>query len=122
LREIALLKKPNFAVKQNVDGTETTERPGVSLIVAATGAAILYGCLAFVISPLFALAWFATGVAPISEPGVLLLISSPLWFAALGAVCGTLTAHVYNVLISAMGKPVLAKVREEKEHPAAVGF
>jgi hypothetical protein len=122
LRKTALLENP--IVKQNVDAPAARERAGVSLISSAFGAGIFYGGLALVISPLFALAWFATRVAPISESAVWVLISSPLWFALLGALFGALNAYVYNVLLRTMAMPLSpeAKAPKEKDHITAVGF
>jgi hypothetical protein len=100
------------------------ERVGVSLLGSAFGAGIFYGSLALVVSPIFAVIWFATRVSPISESAVLVLISSPLWFAILGAFFGALTAYIYNVLVRTMAMPFSAEANtsNEEEDSAAVGF
>jgi len=68
--------------------------------------------------------WLATRIRPISQPAVLVLISSPLWFAVLGALFGALNAYVYNALIRTLVAPFSpVKARSpEKEDRAAVGF
>jgi hypothetical protein len=94
------------------------------MLQSAFGAGIFYGSLAVIISPIFAVLWFATRIKPISESAVLVLISSPLWFAGLGAVFGALTAYIYNVLLRTMVMPFAPEVKErhEQEDSAAVGF
>ena len=102
-----------------------TGRTGVSLLNSAFGAGVFYGSLALVISPILMVLWLATRVTPISEPAVLVLISSPLWFAVLGALFGALTAYVYNVLLRTMAipfTPAKAKTPPKKEDRAAMGF
>ncbi|HEV3039314.1 MAG TPA: hypothetical protein VHA33_16175 [Candidatus Angelobacter sp.] len=100
------------------------QRTGVSLVQSAFGAGIFYGSLAVVISPVFAVVWYATRVTPISQSAVLVLISIPLWFAGLGALFGALTAYLYNVLVRNMAIPFAPKVKEryEQEDSATAGF
>jgi hypothetical protein len=68
--------------------------------------------------------WFATRVSSISESAILVLISSPLWFAILGALFGALTAYIYNVLVRTMAMPFSTQVKEsnDKEDSMAVGY
>jgi hypothetical protein len=72
-----------------------------SVLACGIGSAIAYACLAIIISPLLALAWFFTGVAPVPEFVLVVLITSPIWFAFLGLLFGALAAFVYNTLIVA---------------------
>lgn len=101
------------------------ERTGVSLLSSAFGAGVFYGSLALVISPILMVLWLATRVTPISESAVLVLISSPVWFAVLGALFGALNAYVYNVLLRTLAmpfSPAKAKTPPKKGDRAAVGF
>lgn len=101
------------------------ERAGVSLLNSAFGAGVFYGSLALVISPIVTVLWLATRVTPISEPAVLVLISSPLWFAVLGAMFGALNAYVYNVLLRTLAVPfssAKAKTPPEDQGQVAAGF
>jgi hypothetical protein len=117
----------NPVLKVQTEASTPRARTGVSLLSSAFGAGIFYGSLALVISPIFAVVWFATRVTPISESAVWALISSPLWFAGLGALFGALTAYVYNVLVRTMAVPFSPQVKEfhekpEKEDSAVIGF
>ena len=117
--------KLNPHMRKHADVLVPRERVGVSLAGSAFGAGIFYGSLALVISPIFAVIWFSTRVSPISESAVLVLISSPLWFAILGAFFGALTAYVYNVLVRTMSVPFAAEAKrpnQQEDDSAAVGF
>ncbi len=104
---------------------DAKDRTGVSLLQSAFGAAVFYGSLALVISPILMVLWLATRIKPISQPAMLVLISSPLWFAVLGALFGALNAYVYNVLLRTLAVPFAAAKAQstsEKEDRAAIGF
>ena len=118
------IRRSNRHVGKHSDVLVPSARVGVSLLGSAFGAGIFYGSLALVISPIFAVIWFATRVSPISESAVLVLISSPLWFAILGAFFGALTAYIYNVLVRTLAVPFSAEATKshEAEDSAAVGF
>jgi hypothetical protein len=117
-------RRLNPQARKHTDVLVSKERTGVSLLGSAFGAGIFYGSLAFVISPIFAVVWFATRVSSISESAILVLISSPLWFAILGALFGALTAYIYNVLVRTMAMPFSTQVKEsnDKEDSMAVGY
>jgi hypothetical protein len=118
------LRKLNPHARTHEDVLALKRRTGVSLLESAFGAGIFYGSLAVMISPVFAVVWYATRVKPISQSAVLVLISTPLWFAGLGALFGALTAYIYNVLVRNMAVPFAPKVKEryEQEDSATAGF
>lgn len=118
------VRRLNPRTRTHKDVLALKQRTGVSLVQSAFGAGIFYGSLAVVISPVFAVVWYATRVTPISQSAVLVLISIPLWFAGLGALFGALTAYLYNVLVRNMAIPFAPKVKEryEQEDSATAGF
>jgi len=118
------IRRSNRHVAKHSDVLVPRARVGVSLLASAFGAGIFHGSLALVISPISAVISFATRVSPISESAVLVLISSPLWFAIFGAFFGALTAYIYNVLVRTLAVPfsTQATQSDEAEDSAAVGF
>ena len=80
-----------------------TAKP-ISVILAATVSAVLYGATATIFVPCLAFLYLLTGANPpmetSSELGMTFALAAPLVFATLGFACGLVMAFMFNLFVN----------------------